>query len=180
MKYLITLFFIVFTLAGCGGGGGGGGAPASNDPAPSPTPTPPTIDALTITGTSAYTDPDPAPINANVSSGKFTTTWQTGADTGGRMRSFLSVDDTFTEATDIEFYSTLCGDIFDCNAMGDGAQDCFFTTTNHIRCGSDPTGIDITAFLTGLPMQAYIIFEACKDSWLPAECATQSVLVELR
>jgi len=178
MKYTIIALLII-TLTACSGSDGE--TPGSKPELGTSPEITATISSYTITGTDTHTPPNPAPIDANISSGNFIIEWNANDAVGnvGQTKLYLSADDTLTTASDVEFFSSLCGIFNDCDENGDAALGCTFTTANLLSCSTDPA-IDITTFLTGLPMQAYIILEACKNPWLPADCVNQAAFVEFR
>lgn len=173
-KLFILSTFAIF-IAACGGGGGGTPTPTGGS-----TTLNTTINSFTITGTGVGAG-GKQEINANITGGNFVTQWDVSTSDPYRIDLYVSENATLEKASDIRFFGKNCGSgpLLECT--GSGRFDCRFTTQNKISCGiisaTNPEK-DLTGFLTALPMDAYIIIEACNG--LVTSCKEAAVLVEFQ
>ena len=115
-------------------------------------------------------------VDPAINSGKFTAKWDVTTrglspdpTTLSWVKFYVSKDKVYDSGVDIEIYQ-------DFNANKTRTVPCAFSSDNVMTCGTffvQP--VDLTTWLTSLPLDAYILARSCIN--LGTSCDTESVLV---
>ncbi|MCU7920750.1 MAG: hypothetical protein KZQ95_20705 [Candidatus Thiodiazotropha sp. (ex Epidulcina cf. delphinae)] len=148
LKHLLRFSMMgVLILAGCGGG---------DDV---------NVDEFDVTGTSADLEEGRAPIDPAINDGNFELTWKVDDDDALSYTAtfYLSVNSNLSRNNDIEFASILCDNFLSCDNDKRNDEDCYFTNDLEMYCGDEDSVVqyDVDEVVDSLPMDAYIIIEAC-------------------
>lgn len=139
-----------------------------------------TLQSFSVTGTSASVQ-GVAPINPGVNNGQFSINWVvTGNVYTANVA--LNTGSIFDPITNI-LLATSCGkrsQIDNCQAAG--TLNCTFDNSNVMQCSDGASSFaaqDLTQFLSGgVPMNAYMVIQACNPSG--SVCQTASAPVQIQ
>ncbi|MCU7805087.1 MAG: hypothetical protein KZQ96_18010 [Candidatus Thiodiazotropha sp. (ex Lucinoma borealis)] len=138
------------------------------------------IDEFNITGTSDDLEDGRAPIDPAINSGMFGLTWRVDDDNAisYTARFYLSVNSNFSEDNDIRFATIFCDDFSSCDHDKRNHENCYFTNDLVMYCGDEDEDVkhDVDDVVDSLPMDAYIIIEACTTY----DCDTEKHLIRLQ
>ena len=115
-------------------------------------------------------------VDPSINNGGFTAKWEVitmglspDPSTLSHVKFYVSTDKVYDSGVDIEIYQ-------DFNANKTRTVPCTFASDNVMTCGTffvQP--VDLTTWLTSLPLDAYILARSCIN--LVTSCDTESVLV---
>ncbi|MCU7906480.1 MAG: hypothetical protein KZQ76_11705 [Candidatus Thiodiazotropha sp. (ex Epidulcina cf. delphinae)] len=164
MKRLLRFSIIgALVLAGCGGGD----ADVN-------------VDEFDVRGTSADLDEGRAPVDPAVNNGNFELTWKVDDEDalGYTATFYLSVNSNLSRNNDIAFAYIVCDNFLSCDHDNRNDEDCYFTNDLEMYCGDEDSSVkyDVDEAIDSLPMDAYIIIEACS----PFDCDTETHPVRLQ
>lgn len=121
-----------------------------------------------------------APIDPAIDGGRFDLIWKVDDDGafGYDARFYLSVNSNLDESNDILFGFADCDAFGSCDHDTRNDETCYFTNDLVMYCGDEDnaTKYDIDEIVDSLPMDAYIIIEACTTF----DCDTQRHPVRLQ
>ncbi|MBT3059461.1 MAG: hypothetical protein AB2660_03800 [Candidatus Thiodiazotropha sp.] len=137
------------------------------------------INEFDITGSAADLEDGSAPVDPAINSGRFDLTWKVDDDNafGYTARFFLSLNSNLDESNDIAFFSAICDEFASCDRDRRNDEACFFSNDLVMFCGDEDDAVkrDVDEIVDSLPMDAYIIIEACTTF----DCDTASHPVRL-
>jgi hypothetical protein len=116
-----------------------------------------------VIGTGVDVATDVAPIDANTNSGNFSLEWSLYDQSKRyKMNAYVSENETLSNS-DPQFLEFTCSTTSGaCNTADPFQLSCSFDTSNNIDCaGNALEPVDLTSFLSSLPINAYILLESC-------------------
>lgn len=120
-----------------------------------------------------------ASIDPAINGGRFDLIWKVDDNGafGYTARFFLSVNSNLDESNDIQFGFANCDAFGSCDHDTRNDEECFFSNDLVMYCGDedDDTRFDVDEIVDSLPMDAYIIIEACTTF----DCDTEAHPVRL-
>jgi hypothetical protein len=138
------------------------------------------IKAFIVTGSAEDLDDGRAPIDPAINDGRFDLIWRVDDDGafGYTARFYLSRNRNLDRSNDILFGYDDCDAFGSCDHDDRNEQECYFTNDMVMFCGDedDATQYDVDEIVDNLPMDAYIIIQACTDF----DCDTQAHPVRLQ
>ncbi|MES9968595.1 MAG: hypothetical protein ABW092_01090 [Candidatus Thiodiazotropha sp.] len=120
-----------------------------------------------------------APIDPAINDGRFDLIWKVDDDGAfGYTASFyLSLNSNLDTSNDILFGYVDCDAFGSCDHDNRNDVDCYFTSDLVMFCGDedDTVEFDVDEIVDSLPLDAYIIIEACTTF----DCATEAHRIRL-
>jgi hypothetical protein len=121
-----------------------------------------------------------APIDPAINGGRFDLIWKVDDDGafGYDARFYLSINRNLDRSSDILFGHVDCDAFGSCDHDRRNDEACYFTNDLVMYCGDedDATRYDVDGIVDSLPMDAYIIIEACTTF----DCDTEEHPVRLQ
>ncbi|MES9990608.1 MAG: hypothetical protein ABW098_01550 [Candidatus Thiodiazotropha sp.] len=119
-------------------------------------------------------------IDPAVNEGRFDLIWKVDDNGafGYDIRFYLSVNSNLDESNDILFWFDDCDAFSSCDHDSRNDEECYFTNDLVMFCGDedDATKFDVDEIVDSLPMDAYVIIEACTTF----DCDTEQHPVRLQ
>ena len=123
------------------------------------------INEFDVSGSSEDLEEGRAPIDPAINSGRFDLIWKVDDNGafGYTTSFFLSVNGNLDESNDVLFGFINCDAFASCDHDTRNDEECYFTNDLVMFCGDedDATKYDVDEIADSLPMDAYIIIEAC-------------------
>lgn len=123
------------------------------------------IDDFYVTGTSEDLEDGRAPIDPAINGGRFDLNWRVDDNGafGYTARFYLSANSNLDKSNDIRIGHVHCDEFSICDHDKRNDEACYFTNDLVMYCGDedDATKHDVGEIVDSLPMDAYIIIEAC-------------------
>ncbi|MES9946543.1 hypothetical protein [Candidatus Thiodiazotropha sp. CDECU1] len=120
-----------------------------------------------------------APIDPAINDGRFDLIWKVDDNGafGYTANFFLSVNSNLDTSNDILFGFVDCDAFGSCDHDTRNDEECYFTNDLVMFCGDedDTTQYDVDEIVDSLPMDAYIIIEACTTF----DCTTEAHRIRL-
>jgi hypothetical protein len=120
-----------------------------------------------------------APIDPAINDGRFDLIWKVddNGNFGYTASFYLSINTNLDTSNDILFGYVDCDAFGSCDHDTRNDEECYFTSDLVMFCGDedDATKYDVDEIVDSLPMDAYIIIEACATF----DCATEAHRIRL-